>query len=536
MRSTVALWALFAVTGCASAAGTDPKPPDVQADAGVDSSAADGSVEAGESADVAAPAGPLLLAPGQVAELPMADGLAGVRLATPLGDEKFVVILGSTRFDNPTLKFAYTLTLGDAPSATSAPAPISGCSLSNQPWHDTPLAIEPAPQGTAPAIGTLRDLKMSSGAGVETISAKVVAVGARAVVWADVSPGHPAELDPAFVTEFLTDFDALILPRERTVFGTESDLDKDGRISLVFTPLTYKTAVAFFTGCDLKQLAGCGAGNQGEFLYLTPPAAIKPPYNTAAAMKEILAHELGHLIHFNRTVLRNNLTEWHDSSYMIEGFGALAQDTIGFQSGNLYVTLAGLDKINDFSLGDTLRDNTAYDTKRDGALRGGSYLFVRWLYDRGGGDLANADGSIGNLGGPAFIRALLDDKLGVGAALPALGKAKIDDIGMDFFTTLAVSNRENVGGVVATNPCFRYLPSLIDPVTKKQRGADVFATFHGQTMQGPKLQDAAKADKSLRGGGVDYLVLEADAAAAELAFTLQVPVKANARVRVARIR
>jgi len=36
----------------------------------------------------------------------------------------------------------------------------------------------------------------------------------------------------------------------------------DGRIGLVFSPLTYKVAVAFFTGCDLlKSLFGCGKGN-----------------------------------------------------------------------------------------------------------------------------------------------------------------------------------------------------------------------------------------------------------------------------------
>jgi hypothetical protein len=466
----------------------------------------------------------------------MTDGAAGVRLATPNGDEKFVIIVGSTRFDNPSVKYAYSLALGEAPSTTTAPAPLTGCALSNQPWQDTPLAIEPLATGTAPALGTLRELNMSSSAGVETLSAKVVAVGTHAVVWADTALNLPADLDPAFIAEFLTDFDALILPRERTVFGTESDLDKDGRISLVFTAKTYQTAVAFFTGCDLEPLAGCPAGNQGEFLYLTPPSAIAPPYNTAAAIKEILAHELGHLIHFNRKVLRNDLSAWHDSAYMIEGFGALAQDTVGFQSGNLYVTLAGLDKINDFSLGDTLHDNGAYDMKRDGALRGGSYLFVRWLYDRAGGDLALADGAISNHGGLAFIRALLDDKASVAGVLPILGKATIHDIGMDFFTTLAVSNRENAGGVVATNPCFRYLPTVVDPITKKQRGSDVFASFHGQKMQGPKLQAAAKADLSLRSGGVEYLALDAEAGLAEVAFTLQAPAKAEARVRVARIR
>ena len=53
------------------------------------------------------------------------------------------------------------------------------------------------------------------------------------------------------------------------------------------TSKTHQTAVAFFTPCDLKHLSGCPAGNGGEFLYLTPPSAIAPPFtmmNTAAPL------------------------------------------------------------------------------------------------------------------------------------------------------------------------------------------------------------------------------------------------------------
>ncbi len=158
------------------------------------------------------------------------------------------------------------------------------------------------------------------------------------MVWADITPANPAVIDPAVVQEFLTDFESTILPRARAVFGTESDEDGDGHVQLVFSPVTKDTAVAFFSNCDLKPSIGCSGSNHGEFLYLTPPNAIDPPYNTPAAIKEILAHELSHMIHFNRKVLKTGLGGWNESAYMIEGVGAFAQDVLGYQAGNFYVT------------------------------------------------------------------------------------------------------------------------------------------------------------------------------------------------------
>jgi len=396
---------------------------------------------------------------------------------------------------------------------------------------------ETPPTGTAPIVGTERTLQMQIGSSLTPLTARVIAVGEHAVVWADVTPTHLANLDPAFVTAFLSDFENTILPRERSIFGMESDLDNDGHISLVFTPLTYRTAVAYFSGCDLLNLSGCRTSNHGEFLYLTPPDAIPAPYNTPAAIKEIIAHECSHLIHFNRKVLRNHLTTWPDNAYFIEGFGALAQDVIGYQAGNLYVTEAGLNGINDFSLTDVLLDNGIYDTTRDGVLRGGAYLWTRWLYDHAGGDQAQMDGTVTNRGGPAFVHAMLDSRMSVGDVLPdpALTGSLVEDLAMDFYTTLAMSNRDESGGVAPRNTCFSYLPAASDPVTMRPRGADVFATFHGMMMTGPAVQPMAMADGSLTPGGVEYISVNATAGQPTTDLSLTVATTSLARVRIGRI-
>jgi hypothetical protein len=238
-------------------------------------------------------------------------------------------------------------------------------------------------------------------------------------------------------------------------------------------------------------------------------------------------------LHFNRKVMRNQLEAWPDSLYMIEGVGALAQDVTGYQAGNLYVTKAGLEGIDQFSLSDVLFDGRRQDTSHDGVLRGAAYLFVRYLYDRGGGD--SVDGiKITNRGGPAFLRALLDMPESIAAALPKLGRAHIEDVGMDFFTSLAMSNRDVIGGVAPTNACFSYLPTVKDPVTTKQRGASLFAALHGQRMNGPRVGSARSPDGKMQLGGVEYLTLDASPNSTEVAFALQVDPKTAPRLRIGR--
>ena len=483
--------------------------------------------------DIAAPTGLLALAPGEVVDLPFADDLSGATLATPLGTEEFLLILTSTRLTGPSDLFDYTVAAGAPPDV--APAAVTGCTLTGEGFETMPEQDAPPEPGDAPAVGEQRDFLVPVGYPAPTIPFEAIAVGTHAVVWADVTAEHPAELDADFVDEFLADFDDLILPRERSVFGAESDLDGDGRIALLFTPLTYQEAVAFFSSCDLQPSFGCPGSNAAEVLYLTPPNTIPPPYNTANAIREILAHELQHLIHYNRSVLKNDLLGSADSAYVLEGFGALAQDVSGYQSGNLYVTKAGLSEVSSFSMADLAIDGQPYDMARDGALRGGAYLFARWLYDRAGGDLAEPDGAIDSLGGPALVQALLGSGGSIVSGLAALTGAEVTDITVDFFTAIALSNRDEVGEAAPVNPCFSYLPTVTDPITEKQRGANLFASFHGQSMTGPAVMSTTKGGGSLRSGGVQILRLAAEGAP-ETPFVVSVDAEAAPRLRLARVK
>jgi hypothetical protein len=490
--------------------------------------ASESEARAAEAAD-AAPA--LALEPGDVAELAIGkDGRAGERLATPTGSERFVIVLASTDFDTSSGTVPFTLAL-DGGFRAGASQVVTGCATSSDTWRTVELATEPAPEGEGPGIGRARELQVIAAGSGATIASEVVATGRHAVVVRDTT--HPTTLDAAFAEQFKSDFETVILPRARQVFGTESDIDGNGRIELVFSRLTRERGVAFFSACDLLHtLEGCTGSNRGEFLYLTPPDAIAAPYNTPNAIKEILTHELGHLLHFNRKVLKNRLTAWTDNIYASEGIGALAQDVVGYQAGNLYVAKAGLEGIDGFSLADVLGPRRRPDAN-DGILRGVAYLFIRYLYDRAGGDEA-VGLDIRSRGGPAFLRALLDARETVALALPRITGHDAADLALDFYTALALSNRAAVGQAPPRNTCFSYLPTSKDPVTSKQRGTNLFAQFHGQGMAGPRVVSAAAPDGKLLIGGVEYLTLDAAPGRPEASFTVQVDPTAAPRVRIAR--
>jgi hypothetical protein len=485
-------------------------------------------------ADPAPPNAALKLAPGELIELEVrSDGSAGARLTTPTGGEQFVLVLGSTDFKASKGVFDYGVSLGNAPD-TGGAAYVTGCALPPGRFPATPLPVETPAPGNPPAEGALRSLAIPTAEGHQTVTARAISVGTQAVIWVDTT--QATTLDQAFVAQFRDDFERVIMPRERAVFGTEPDTDGNGRINLVFSPLTRETGVAFFSACDLlPEHAGCSASNRGEYLYLTPPEAIAPPYNTPSAIKEILTHEVSHLLHFNRKVLRNQQRTWSDGVYVAEGIGGFAQDVTGFQSGNLYVTKAGLEGIDLVSMSDLLFAGDKQQKPVDGILRGAGYLFVRYLYDRAGGDEV-AGVEVQNRGGPAFVRALIDAPKPVALALPDIAGASAADLAMDFFSALVLSNRADAGGVAPENACFSYLPLVKDPVTGKQRGASPFASFHGTRMNGPRTAPVASADGKLRQGGVEYLLLDATPGTAELAFSVHVDPAAAARMRVARLR
>ena len=384
-------------------------------------------------------------------------------------------------------------------------APLAGGAPGGLPEHPESYPTPPHPE-----VGATETLQVA-GNFLENIEAEVVLVNDVLVVYRDTSTEHFLDEPGMDHIQALADyFEDLILPRERFLFGRESDVDGDGRFGMLLSYQVNLTgAYAFVTHCDLVDPSVCGYGNHREMIYVAipdPDSMIKTP----EAFAELIAHELNHSIYFHRKFQLNDSTDWTENVYISEGLSGLAQDLVGFNRGNLFVARSGLEEIDLVSLPDIHRYDPGvhYFGDRDGPLRGASYLFNRFLFDRLGGELMDAEGGLVPACGVKSLRGWFDAYLTGADLFEALTGLAYADLRADFFTALVLSNRPGLEGVV--EPWFSYLPTTVDPVTGNQRGFDPWGSIFGQIpLTGPLVRDVSDADGILREGGVEYLRVEA---------------------------
>ena len=388
-------------------------------------------------------------------------------------------------------------------------------------------------------VGDLRSFTVYDGDAYVDVEAEATHVTDELVVWNDLTTVNPLGDIPADTLDgVLSSFESLVLPRTRQVFGEESDVEGSGKLDVLvsFTVNEYG-AVAYVTWCDLGDLAGCGGRSNGsETIYMGIPDPTSD-YSSANAITEIWAHELNPLVYASHKYLGNDQLDARENIYLTEGMSELAQDLTGFNNGNQYIWASAID-MRDFyghedystqgvSLNDFLRGSSYYDARRDGPLRGGAYLFLRYLFEQAGAMEIHEDGSFTDLGGMAFLHDwLAAPELGPDC-VEALTGRPVEDVAFDWFTALVVSGRG-----VNDDPRFNYQERVQDPVTKFEYGVDTYAVVHGWlTLSGPPVQPLDDADGKLRAGGVEYLEVVVDEPG-----TVDIPVDAAALPRARAIR
>lgn len=393
---------------------------------------------------------------------------------------------------------------------------------------------------TPPKLGDVRAFKISSGSKVTDIDAEAIYVDGTAAFWLDKTTTPLATIEAADLQKLADGFTKTIMPRERAYFGQESDVDADGLVHVLLSALTGANgAVAYVSPCDLidpQKVPGCATSNGMELIYLTPPSAIQPPYNTPNALLETVAHEFQHNIYFHRKFVLNQSEGKNENPYITEGLSHLAQDLSGYQAGNFYVQLATLESSDLVSIPNALDPKIAsyLPGSADGVMRGAGYFVLRYLFDRAGGDALDAQGTPVDKGGIAFLHKLIDQpETGLESYLKASG-LDYEAFVEGFWTTLALSNRKAGGKPVSTDPAYNFLPTTTDPLTGRQRGCDLFGAFHASQMVGPFTQELAKADGKLRPGGAELLLTKPPAG--NFAIQIQTDAALKAKLRVIRIR
>jgi hypothetical protein len=359
------------------------------------------------------------------------------------------------------------------------------------------------------------------------------------VVWEDTTTSHPfGAIDWAKVDDVIDKLETIVVPREEQIFGAISDVDGDGKLALLLSyTVNQYGAKAYVSPCDIADLSGCGGGgNHGEIIYFNIPDPGDRTHSVNG-LTETVAHELSHLIYSYHKLVLNGVTRDDENIYLTEGLAALAQDLTGFNNGNQFVWAAAIDMADYYggdpdysaqalSINDLFRGSTYYSEDRDGALRGGAYLFLRFVFEQMGGMAVDpTTGALTDQGGIAWLHALYDTPEQGVAALEQTSGRPLWDLALDWYTALVATGRG-----VEVDPTLRYAERLADPLTGYSYGVDPFAALpHGvYTLHGPPLQPWDSPDGEIRAGGVEYLQVEASAG--ELRLAVGAEVQARARI------
>lgn len=223
------------------------------------------------------------------------------------------------------------------------------------------VGMIPAPRRAAlPATVQLGDMVTVNVNGVQTCSnpiyhrARVVAVGTHSIILAD-SLNPSGGFTSADYARFAARFDTLVYPLDVNAFGEPTDIDKNGKIALIFTlevnrltPSGSSVYVGGFTfSRDLfpvtatARAQACPTSNEGEFFYLLAPdplGQVNGNRRTAGfvdtSTTAVIAHEFEHLINASRRLYVNNAPDFEEK-WLDEGLAHIAEELLFYHEAGL---------------------------------------------------------------------------------------------------------------------------------------------------------------------------------------------------------
>lgn len=277
--------------------------------------------------------------------------------------------------------------------------------------RETPL--EALTLGSTRAFKVLGNLE---GTSFKTANARLKYIGNNVLLYFDTASPAGGFTDED-IQAFGDLFDKTLHPLGVQTFGAESDIDNNGHIAVLFTPLvnaltpsascaTSGYVTGYFFGFDLDSRSG--NSNKGEVFYaLTPdPTGSRSCAHSVGSVKAIVPatfiHEFQHMISFNQHVLVRGGSD--EDIWLNEGLSHIAEEVasrhyeakcagittppcrtnatqtfpdsaIGFISGDLLDAYAYLRRTDTVSV-TTFRDFGELEE------RGAAWLFLRWLGDQ----------------------------------------------------------------------------------------------------------------------------------------------------------
>ena len=321
----------------------------------------------------------------------------------------FEVVAGQASFDLPAgSPDSPALVIVSCLAQTGGPFPITLTARSihepARPWLAGPRPIVrlpivdlaprvsiPPPTTRLPATERTFHLMTQSGlptaaSSYRAIPSRLRAVGRRVQIYVDAA--DLANVETATLRDLVESFDNRVWPAVAERFGPATDVDGDGRFTILLTRWLSRLAEGqirvdgFVRGADLDRRQPAPFGNRADMMYLNANLMSGPQLRT------VVAHEYAHAVTFSRKVLDADPQGPLDSSaeeegWLDEAIAHLVEDELGFSRTNLdYRVSAFLSQPERYRL--VVDDYFTADLFRSHGNRGATYLFLRWCVDRFG--------------------------------------------------------------------------------------------------------------------------------------------------------
>jgi hypothetical protein len=286
-----------------------------------------------------------------------------------------------------------------------------------------PRALQAAAPQAPPAPGSIRSFKVLSSLAATstfaTVAAQLAYVGGNVLLYVDtLAPA--GGFTPSQLQGFGQYFDQVLYPIDTTAFGAPTDLDQNGRVVVLMSPVVnHDTPAAtcssqgyvtgFFDPEDFNGPSDVNS-NQGEIFYsiVPDPAGAFSCAHTVADVDGLVPatflHELQHLINFSQHVVVNGGQP--GASWLDEGLSIAAEELGSLQyeqqcpppacrsnpaqlfpdSSQGFVQSFLFDSYQFALLPDTASITLENDGDQGVSWRGGAWLLVRWLADQAGGN------------------------------------------------------------------------------------------------------------------------------------------------------
>lgn len=400
-------------------------------------------------------------------------------------------------------------------------------------WFDRRAAMRSL--AAAPRLGDVMDVNVNAFefcADPVTRGARVAALSSGTMILSDATNPAGGFSDEEYAA-IAAVVDTLVIPVDTAAFGAPTDIDGNGRITILFTravnELTPRgsnsgVVLGFFFSRDLLPRAGtgeaCPGSNAGEIFYvLVPdPDAQHGNARSKAFVQEVvtatIAHELQHLVNASRRMYVTRSASVNEEVWLNEGLSHMAEELVFYRASGLgprqnigpaelapgSVARAAHDRYmrGNFGLLSVYLRSTDINSPlafNDAlATRGATWGFLRYLADRAGA----SDGDLWR----RLVNSQATGMVNLDAALTGAGLSTLDALRG---WAMAMVADDVVPGVppALTRASWNFAAAL--PYTGFVYGPGLFV-----------LGNASNAPVTMRSGGTYYYYMAAAAGAESL--------------------